>query len=150
MKVLIVDNKDSFTYNLKHYINQFCDEVEVVRYNKLQIGDVGKYDKILFSPGPGLPKEYSILNDILREYGGSKSILGVCLGQQVITEFYGGQLHNLADAMHGRVSKIKHLNNCSLYKDIPICFQIGHYHSWVVSNKYFPADLDRKSVVGKV
>ena len=146
MKVLIVDNNDSFTYNLKHYINQFCDDVDVVRYNKLQIRDVGEYDKILFSPGPGLPKEYSILNEILSKYGCSKSILGVCLGQQAITEFYGGQLNNLSSAMHGRSSKIKHLNNCGLYKNMPISFQIGHYHSWVVSNKDFPEELEITSV----
>ena len=146
MKVLIVDNKDSFTYNLKYYINNFCDDVDVVRCDKLQIEDVGVYDKILFSPGPGLPKEYPILNDILSKYGSSKSILGICLGQQAITEFYGGQLDNLSDAMHGIVSKINHLNNCSLYKNIPISFKIGHYHSWVVSNKDFPTELEITSV----
>ena len=141
MKVLIVDNKDSFTYNLKHYIDQFCDDVDVVRCNKLKIEGVRGYDKILFSPGPGLPKEYPILTDILSEYGSYKSIFGICLGQQAITEFYGGQLYNLPDSMHGISSRIKHLNNCSLYKNIPIAFQIGHYHSWVVSNKDFPKEL---------
>ena len=146
MKVLIVDNKDSFTYNLKHYINHFFDDVDVVRCNKLQLKDVSRYDKILFSPGPGLPKEYPILNDILSKYESSKSILGVCLGQQVIAEFYGGKLYNLPDVMHGITSEINHLNNCSLYKNIPISFQIGHYHSWVVSDKGFASDLEITSV----
>ena len=146
MKVLIVDNKDSFTYNLKHYINQSCADVDVVRCNKLQLHKVGEYDKILFSPGPGLPKEYPILNDILSKYGSFKSIFGVCLGQQAIADFYGCRLDNLSDAMHGIPSKINHLNNCSLYKSIPRSFQIGHYHSWVVSNKDFPAELEITSL----
>ena len=142
MKVLIVDNKDSFTYNIKHYVNHFCDDVDVLRCNTLQLDDVEKYDKILFSPGPGLPKEYSILNTILSKYGSSKSILGICLGQQAIAEFYGAKLENLLDPMHGITSKISHLNNCNLYKDLPISFQIGHYHSWVVCDKDFPAELE--------
>ena len=146
MKVLIVDNKDSFTYNLKHYINYFCDDVDVFRYNKLNIKNVVDYDKILFSPGPGLPSEYLILNKILSQYGSSKSILGICLGQQAIVQFYGGHLCNLVDPMHGRSSKVKHFNNCLLYKDIPVSFQIGHYHSWVVSEYDFPKELEITSV----
>ena len=146
MKVLIVDNKDSFTYNLKHYINHFFDDVDVVRCNKLQLKDVDCYDKVLFSPGPGLPNEYPILNDILSKYGSSKSILGICLGQQSIAEFYGGKLDNLPDSMHGIASKITHLSNCILYKNLPASFQIGHYHSWVVSDKDFPAELEITSV----
>ncbi len=142
MKVLIVDNKDSFTYNLKHYINHFCHKVDVLRCDKLQIEDVSSYDKILFSPGPGLPQEYPILNSILSNYHMSKSILGVCLGQQVIAEFYGCKLENLSNSMHGIASQITHLNNCSLYKGIPISFQIGHYHSWVVCSEKFSKDLE--------
>ncbi len=109
MKVLIIDNKDSFTYNLKHYINHFCDDVDVVRYNKLQLNNVSKYDKILFSPGPGLPNEYSILNDVLSKYGSSKSILGICLGHQAIAEFYGCTLDHLYSPMHGITTKITHI-----------------------------------------
>lgn len=146
LKVLIVDNKDSFTYNLKHYINRFCDDIAVVRCNKLQIEDVSRYDKILFSAGSGLPKEYPILNDILRIYGSSKSILGVCLGQQAIAEFYGCKLENLTAAMHGIDSRIKHLNNCSLYESIPLSFKVGHYHSWVVSGEDLPKVLEITSI----
>ncbi len=146
MKVLIIDNKDSFTYNLKHYINYFCDYVDVIRYNKLKIKNVGDYDKILFSPGPGLPNEYLILNQILSEYGSSKSILGICLGQQAIVQFYGGRLSNLVDPMHGCSSRIKHFNNCFLYNSLPISFQIGHYHSWVVSEYGLPKELEITSV----
>jgi anthranilate synthase component 2 len=141
LKVLIIDNNDSFTYNLKHYINKFSDLVDVVRHNNLDIDNVGDYDKILFSPGPGLPKEYPILNNILIKYGTSKSILGICLGQQAIAEFYGCKLENLSIAMHGVSSMVKHLNNCSLYKNMPLSFKIGHYHSWVVSHKNMPEDL---------
>ena len=133
MKILIVDNKDSFTYNLKHYINQFHNEVDVVRHNNLLLLDVDAYDKILFSPGPGLPREYPILNDILAKYGCSKSILGICLGHQAIAEYYGGKIENLTYPMHGVESRVNHFGNCSLFKDIPLSFQIGHYHSWVVS-----------------
>ena len=146
MKILIVDNKDSFTYNIKHYINNFCDDVDVIRSNKLKIADVSKYDKILFSPGPGLPKEYPILKDILSKYGSSKSILGICLGQQAIADFYGCNLVNLCITMHGVPSRMNHFNNCSLYKNIPRDFQIGHYHSWVVSKKDFPSDLEITSI----
>ena len=146
MKVLIVYNKDSFTYNLKNYIDQLCSDVDVIRYNRLEIGIVREYDKILFSPGPGLPSEYPILNDILRKYGSYKSILGVCLGEQAIAEFYGCTLENLSNPMHGVSSRLKHFNNCSLYKDIPVSFEIGHYHSWVVSNNNFPKDLEITSL----
>ena len=146
MKVLIVDNKDSFTYNLKHYIHQLCDHVDVIRHTQLQIEDVEMYNKILFSPGPGLPKEYPILNDILSEYARYKSILGVCLGQQAIADYYGCKMDNLADPMHGVVSVVKHLKNCSLYKDIPVSFKVGHYHSWVVSANDFSKELEITSL----
>ena len=137
---------DSFTYNLKHYINLFCDDVDVIRCDKLLIESVCDYDKILFSPGPGLPSEYPILNDILSRYESSKSILGVCLGQQAIAEFYGCTLDLLPHPMHGVNSRIDHFNNCSLYNNLPVSFQIGHYHSWVVSDKNFSAELEITSI----
>lgn len=147
MKVLIVDNKDSFTYNLRHYVNHFSDDiVDVIRCDKLKMESVIFYDKILFSPGPGLPKEYPVLHDILSEYESSKSILGICLGQQAIVEFYGGGVDNLSTPMHGVTSTVRHLNNCSLYKNLPGSFDIGHYHSWVVSNKDFPEVLEITSL----
>ena len=146
MKVLIVDNKDSFTYNLKHYVSQFCTHVNVVRCDKLHLSQVLVYDKILFSPGPGLPKDYPILRHILTRFGSSKSILGICLGHQAIADFYGASLDNLDCPIHGVSTKIKHLNNCNLFNKIPISFQIGHYHSWVVSKKDFPEILEITSV----
>ena len=127
-------------------MNQFCDHVDVIRCDKLKIEEIGKYHKILFSPGPGLPKEYPILYNILRKYGCSKSILGICLGQQAIAEFYGCVLHNIPNPMHGITSRLNHFNNCNLYRNVPISFQIGHYHSWIVSGKGFSADLEITSV----
>ncbi len=146
MKVLIVDNFDSFTYNLKHYIIRFCPETDVVRYNKLRLGDLNIYDKILFSPGPGIPNEYPNLAKIIKEYGGFKSILGVCLGQQAIAEFYGAKLENLDEPMHGVISKIHHLNNCTLFNHIPPTFNVGHYHSWVISDSNMPKELEITSL----
>jgi len=146
LRVLIIDNNDSFTYNLKHYINQFVNDVNVVRYDKVVLDNISCYDKVLFSAGPGLPDEYLILYDILDRYGSSKSILGVCLGQQAIAEFYGGKLRNLDEPMHGVFSTISHLNSCTLYKNIPLSFKIGHYHSWVVSDEDFPINLEITSV----
>ena len=146
MKVIIIDNNDSFTYNLKYYINQFCDIVDVLRSNQFHLDDLVIYDKILFSPGPGLPNEHPILKAILDKYGHSKSIFGVCLGHQAIAEFYGCQLLNLADSMHARSSRIKHLNNCSLFENLPDTFKIGHYHSWVIDNVNFSERLEITSI----
>ena len=146
MRILIVDNFDSFTYNLKHYIIRFCPDTDVVRYNKLRLVDLSIYDKILLSPGPGIPNEYPDLGKIIFDYGSSKSILGVCLGQQVIAEFYGAKLVNLDEPMHGVVSKIYHLNNCTLYNHMPSTFNVGHYHSWVVSGSNMPKELDVTSL----
>ena len=146
MKVIIIDNNDSFTYNLKYYINQFCDNVDVLRSNQFHLDDLVIYDKILFSPGPGLPNEHPILKAILDKYGHSKSIFGVCLGHQAIAEFYGCQLLNLADSMHAISSRIKHLNNCSLFENLPDTFKIGHYHSWVIDNVNFSERLEITSI----
>jgi len=142
VKVLIIDNIDSFTYNLKHYLNHFCNNVDVIRFNHVKVNDIIKYDKILFSPGPGLPNEYKVLNDILSRYAASKSILGVCLGHQAIAEFYGCFLENITTPLHGVYTYVKHLNNCNLFDDLPQNFKIGHYHSWVISKKYIPDVLE--------
>ena len=140
MKVLVIDNKDSFTYNLKHYLDQFSNNIDVVRCDRVELDAVDLYDKILFSPGPGLASEYTILYNILNKYESYKSILGVCLGHQVIADFYGASLHNLKKPLHGVTSVINHFDNCLLYRSIPNHFKIGHYHSWIVSNEGFPID----------
>ena len=141
MKVLIIDNKDSFTYNLKHYINQFTDDIDVVRGNNLDLDDVVNYDKIILSPGPGLPSEHPILERFLEAFYDKKSILGICLGQQAIAEFFNAKLENLSTVKHGITSEVSHFNNCKLFKNIPKNFKIGHYHSWVVSKSNFPKEL---------
>ena len=141
MKVLIVDNKDSFTYNLKHYINQFTNDVDVVRGSKINLDEVESYDKIILSPGPGLAEEHPVLQLILERYYNQKPILGICLGQQAIAEFFKAKLENLPIVKHGVTSKISHFNNCKLFKNIPKHFKIGHYHSWVVSESNFPDEL---------
>ena len=146
MRVLIIDNQDSFSYNLKHYVSQFSEFVDVVRGDKLEIEDVAKYQKIIFSPGPGLPKEYSILTKVLKVYGAHKSILGVCLGQQAIVEYFGGKLENLSEVKHGVSSELYHYDNCNLFVNIDNKFLVGHYHSWVVSKDLLPNELEVTAV----
>ena len=111
MKVLIVDNNDSFTFNIKHYLMQFVSCVDVIRYDKIIISDVNNYDKIIFSPGPGLPSDYPVLYKIIIKYEKKIPILGICLGHQLIAEYYGATLENLNVPKHGVNSKIHHFNN---------------------------------------
>lgn len=141
MKILIVDNKDSFTYNLKHYINQFTDDIDVIRGGEINLDKIDKYDKIILSPGPGLPSEHPVLQQVLDRYYKHKPILGICLGQQAIAEFFNAKLENLTAVKHGVISEVSHFNNCKLFKDIPSSFKTGHYHSWVVSKSNFPKEL---------
>ena len=141
MKVLIIDNNDSFTYNLKHYIEQFASEVMVCRSSELELNIIEHFDKIILSPGPGLPNEHPVLKQVLARYFNKKSILGICLGQQAIAEFFIANLENLKTVKHGVTSIVNHYNNCKLFKDIPRSFKIGHYHSWVVSKINFPEEL---------
>ena len=142
MKILIIDNQDSFTFNLKHYVQQFTNNVFVVRGDDCDLNHLRNYDKILISPGPGLPFEHPILKKVLDRYYDKKSILGVCLGQQAIADFFGARLENLRQVKHGVSSYITHSNNSVLFKNIPQSFKVGHYHSWVVSKNNFPQDLN--------
>lgn len=134
-KVIIIDNYDSFTYNLVHYIEQFTDKYKVVRNNEVDINEIQDFDKILFSPGPGLPSEVKIMNVILARFASTKSILGICLGHQAIGEFYGASLKNLNEVNHG-VEKKTIITDKSdyLFKDLPKEFLSGRYHSWVIDN----------------
>ncbi len=141
MKVLIVDNYDSFTFNLKHYVEQFSDYVVVGRGSDIDVLNLDIYDKIILSPGPGLPAEHPILDKILSMYYFKKSILGVCLGHQAIASFFGARLINLNRVKHGVSSHVLHANNCKIFNKIPTSFEVGHYHSWVVSKDHFPKDL---------
>ncbi|WP_432708813.1 anthranilate synthase component II [Pedobacter sp.] len=141
-KVLVIDNYDSFTYNLVHLINEIGYEVEVWRNDKFELEDVAQYDKILLSPGPGIPEEAGLLLDVIRTYAPTKSIFGVCLGQQAIAEAFGGKLLNLGRPMHGIATAIDVLDKAELtFTDCPSEINVGRYHSWVVDNNGFPACL---------
>ena len=141
MRVFLIDNNDSFTYNLKHYIEHFASEVVVYRGPEIDIDNVEQFDKIILSPGPGLPNEHPVLKQVLDRYYNKKPILGICLGQQAIAEFFNANLENLTTVKHGVTSMVSHFNNSKLFKDIPKSFKIGHYHSWVVSKINFPDEL---------
>ncbi len=140
-KILVIDNYDSFTYNLVHYLQDLDCEVVVKRNDKITLDAVDQFHKILLSPGPGIPDEAGLLKPIIKRYAANKSILGVCLGQQAIGEVFGGSLENLSRVYHGVSTKIKLINSDEiLYRNIPETFEVGRYHSWVVS-KNLPAAL---------
>ena len=138
MKILIVDNLDSFTFNLYHYVQQFNDDVTVIKNTKINLKGIDKYDKIILSPGPGLPDEHKNLKSIIQKYFKSKSILGVCLGHQAIIEFFGGRLINLGTVKHGVSTRINISNYDYLFQDIPNKISVGHYHSWIADAKNIP------------
>jgi anthranilate synthase component 2 len=142
-KILIIDNYDSFTYNLVHLVNELGLQCEVWRNDKFTIEDVDAYDKIILSPGPGIPSEAGLLLDVIKKYAPTKSIFGVCLGQQAIAEVFGGTLYNLSRPMHGIATPIKVTNIKEvLFKGLPKVFKVGRYHSWVVSNEDLPEVLE--------
>lgn len=134
MKVLMIDNYDSFTYNIVHYLEILGSEVEVFRNDKISLDSVEQYDKIVLSPGPGLPQNSGILLDLIEQYAPTKSILGICLGQQAIGEAFGAELYNLKNVVHGKPRKTIVLKDDLLFKDIPHEFQSGRYHSWAIKN----------------
>ena len=148
MKILIFDNYDSFTYNLVHVVEKIIHEkVDVYRNDKIPLEKINEYDKIILSPGPGLPCESGLLLPLIKEYASSKSILGVCLGQQAIGEVFGGKLTNLKEVYHGVATKITvkekrtHSEN-DVFKSLPDEIEVGRYHSWIVSKENFPDDLE--------
>ncbi len=138
--IVVIDNYDSFTYNLVHYIEKITGKrVDVFRNDKISVEEVSRYDKILLSPGPGIPVEAGIILDLIRKLAPTKSILGVCLGHQAIGEAFGGKLVNLDKVYHGIASEIEVLTpEDPLYRDIPAKFNVGRYHSWVVDKKTLP------------
>jgi anthranilate synthase component 2 len=145
MKVLVIDNYDSFTYNLVHYLEDLNCKVTVVRNDKLTLEDVQPFDKIVLSPGPGIPDEAGLLKPIIKKYAASKSILGVCLGQQAIGEVFGGKLINLDEVFHGVATEIStSVNDESLFKGLDKTFKVGRYHSWVVDAN-LPEELEATS-----
>jgi anthranilate synthase component 2 len=148
MKILVFDNYDSFTYNLVHLVEKIIHQkVDVARNDKISLGKVKDYDKIILSPGPGVPGEAGLLLPLIKEYAASKSILGVCLGHQAIGEAFGGSLVNLSTVFHGVAMPVFLLEGTlprrnNLFKGLPERFEAGRYHSWIVSDDDFPEELE--------
>jgi len=137
--ILIIDNYDSFTYNLVHLVNEIGLQCEVWRNDKFNIGDVDAYHRIILSPGPGIPSEAGLLMEVIEKYAATKSIFGVCLGQQAIAEVFGGKLYNLPQPMHGIATPIKVTDKTErLFTGLPETFKVGRYHSWVVDGNALP------------
>lgn len=149
MKILVFDNYDSFTYNLVHLIEKIQSaKVDVVRNDQMPLENVKAYDKIVLSPGPGVPEEAGLLLPLIKEYAASKSILGVCLGHQAIGQSFGGTLTNLSKVYHGIAAPVNILPNgqlsksSTLFNELPVRFDVGRYHSWVVDQQGFPDVLE--------
>ena len=148
MKLLVFDNYDSFTYNLVHLVEKILQQkVEVHRNDKISLEDIGQYDKIILSPGPGIPVEAGLLLPLIKEYAPRKSILGVCLGHQAIGEAFGATLTNLAQVYHGLATNCKVTGEDDrLFKGLPAELEVGRYHSWVIDRKDFPEALEITAV----
>lgn len=132
-KILVIDNYDSFTYNLVHYLEDLNCEVTVYRNDEFELDEIAHFDKILLSPGPGIPDEAGLLKPVIAKYGATKSIFGVCLGQQAIGEVYGGTLSNLDKVYHGVATTLKTVvDDELLFQGLDNEFEVGRYHSWVV------------------
>lgn len=141
MKVLMIDNYDSFTYNLVQLLKEDESiEVTVVRNDEIDLAEVVNYDRIVISPGPGLPKEAGLLCELIAQYQSSKPILGVCLGMQAIAEVAGAKLVNMAAPMHGVATTIEHTGSV-LFNNIPETFEVGRYHSWAVEVNSLPGEF---------
>ena len=147
MKILIFDNYDSFTYNLVHAVNKLgFTDVEVHRNDKIELNEIDRFDKIILSPGPGLPSESGILLQLIEKYAPTKSILGVCLGEQAIGEVFGASLINLPEVFHGISTSIKILADDILFENLSANPEVGRYHSWAVSGENLPDCLQITAV----
>ncbi len=145
-KIVVIDNYDSFTYNLVHYLEDLNCQVTVFRNDEFELDELLPFDKILLSPGPGIPDQAGLLKDVIREYAKTKSILGICLGQQAIGEVFGGSLINLEKVYHGVATKVNiTVDDETLFNDLGKEIEVGRYHSWVV-NKQLPEVLEATSV----
>lgn len=155
MKIVIIDNYDSFTYNLSHLVKELGAEVTVLRNDAFQLNELEAFDKIILSPGPGIPSEAGLLLEVIRTYAGKKPILGVCLGEQAIGEAFGGKLTNLSEVFHGIQTPIS-IKKCQsesketemdyIFNGLPDEILVGRYHSWVVDTDGFPECLDITAV----
>ena len=142
MKIVIIDNYDSFTYNLSHLVKELGAEVDVLRNDQFDLADLEGYDKIILSPGPGIPSEAGLLLDVIRTYAGRKPMLGVCLGHQAIGEVFGGRLENLSDVFHGVATPCHLVADDPIFNGIEREFTVGRYHSWVVAADGLPDCLE--------
>ncbi|RPD51818.1 anthranilate synthase component II [Paracnuella aquatica] len=157
MNILVFDNYDSFTYNLVHLVEKITGaKVDVYRNDQISLDDVAKYDKIILSPGPGIPEEAGLMLELIKRYAASKSILGVCLGHQAIGEAFGGKLKNLATVYHGVATPVQVVqeekatsNKADLFACLPKEIEVGRYHSWVVEQTGFPDVLEVTAVDGE-
>lgn len=147
MNILVIDNYDSFTYNLVHLIEKVVDCNVVVKKNdQLEIAKVAAFDKIVLSPGPGLPQEAGLLIPVIEKYYKHKSIFGVCLGLQAIAQFFGGELHNLNKVFHGLSRQVQVVDKDLIFENVPNTFMAGRYHSWVADKQRFPKELQISAV----
>lgn len=138
MKIVIIDNYDSFTYNLSHLVKELGADVTVMRNDQFNMDEIAVYDKIILSPGPGIPSEAGLLLNVIKTYAGKKPILGVCLGHQAIGEVFGGKLENLSEVFHGVATPCHITANDPIFQGLPDSITIGRYHSWVVSKNGLP------------
>ena len=146
MKIVIIDNYDSFTYNLSHLVKELGADVTVLRNDRFELPDLADYDKILLSPGPGIPEEAGLLLDVIRTYAGQKPILGICLGEQAIGEVMGGRLTNLTEVYHGVQTPVELTADDPIFAGLPRRFPVGRYHSWVVDRDSMPDCLEVTAV----
>ena len=146
MKVVIIDNYDSFTYNLAHLVKELGAEVTVFRNDQFQLRELDRFDKIILSPGPGIPSEAGLLMDVIKTYAGRKPMLGVCLGHQAIGEAFGAKLTNLSEVYHGVATPCTQFGNDPIFAGMSKRIEIGRYHSWVVDRTNFPECLDVTAV----
>lgn len=134
MKILLLDNYDSFTFNLAHYLESMCEKVDVLRNDEVSLERIIDYDKIVLSPGPGLPADAGMMPELIKRYAGKIPILGVCLGMQGIAEYFGGRLYNQTVVRHGVSTIIDTAEESHLFRELPRQFEVGLYHSWAVTD----------------
>ncbi len=147
-KILVLDNYDSFTYNLVHLVRElgYGADMEIFRNDKITLGEVDRFDKILLSPGPGLPKDAGIMPDLIKEYAPSKSILGICLGHQAIAEAFGASLYNMPVVLHGVADQVTLIKENNLFEGLPTQFSVCRYHSWTVVPESLNGSLEITAV----
>ncbi len=140
--IVIIDNYDSFTYNLSHLLKELGAQVTVYRNDQFELSQLEEFDKIVLSPGPGIPSEAGLLLQVIATYAGQKPILGVCLGHQAIGEYFGGKLQNLSDVFHGVQTPVNIVATDYIFAELPTQINVGRYHSWVVSNNNLPQCIE--------